>query len=186
MIYRAQDSPAVTFLRLVWESQGHQRGHSYDRINHAMREALAFVIKYGFEFAREDFALLAQHPSNAGFNFGYWCGNDGHMTGESFYRLAVQSKHRYGANPSAALAFEHWKGRTPFLIRRDPKLKTPSRVAVGTSFEWYGERLTCTSFSETGDHLTACSYTTTEGKDCPECGVRREDRQGGVDERAIR
>jgi len=35
----------------------------------------------------------------------------------------------------------------------------------------------------------ACGYSRIglpRGRTCPECGVRREDRQGGVDERAIR
>jgi len=166
---KRSDSPAVRLLRLAWESQGHQRGHSWDRINHAMHDALCMAIRYGFAFKREDFVLIAKQPSEGGFNFGYWCGNNRHMSGEHFYSLAVRGQDRHGANRSAALAFEHWKDRKPFLVRSDPKAKAPSRIAIGVGFRWYDEPVTCTSFSECGTALTACSHTREAYETCKQC-----------------
>ena len=127
------------------------------------------AIKYGFQFQREDFALIARSPGGGGFNFAYWGGSDRHMLGERFYTLAVEGANRYGPNQSAALAFEHWVKRKPYLIRRAPEDKIARRIAIGVRFSWYDELLTCTSFSEDGQSLTACSYKGAEYEYCPKC-----------------
>jgi len=139
-------SPARQLLELVWENQGYQMGHSWGRLNYAMRSAAYLTIKYGLEFHPDDFTTIAKR-----FRIGYWGGKDGHMCGEDFYSLACDPG-RGTSNRSAAISFETWKGRKPFILDRN------KRIAVGTRFKWYGETVLCTSFTEDGEYLVACSY----------------------------
>jgi len=162
-------SPAIKLLRMVWDHEGHQRGHSWDRINHAMAEALSFAIKYGFAFNKGDFEAITRSPDNGGFSFRYWAGSNRHMVGERFYALAVEGNGRYGENMSAAQAFEAWAERKPFLIRRDQDVKTPRRVAIDSRFNWYGTPISVTSFSKNGQSFTACSYENDPVETCKTC-----------------
>ncbi len=137
-------SPAMQLMNLVWMSNGHRMGRSSDRVDHAMREAMCLAIKYGFEFAPGDFAAMSER-------YGASCP-------ESLYKLACQvpsrysAGRRYGCNRSACISFERWKKRKPFI------LDGSQRLSVMAWFEWYGEQVECTSFSEGGEHLVACSY----------------------------
>ncbi len=151
-------SPAIALLRNVWEHHGYGMGHSWERLNAAMSTALSLAIWSGMRFDLDDFKTIAKE-----FNFGYWGGNDRHMSGEMFYLTACNCETRYASgrryppNPSCCLAFESWKDRRPFIVR-SPDKKTGARVAVGARFEWRGEQVECTSFAEDGSRLVACTY----------------------------
>jgi hypothetical protein len=73
------------------------------------------------------------------------------------YALAcgIGNSSREWPNLSAALAYEAWKKRKPFLIR-EPSEKTPKRICEGRRFSWYGQAIKCTSIQ--GDFLVACTY----------------------------
>lgn len=137
-------SPAMQLLETVWVNNGYRMGRSWTRVDCAMNAAMRLAIEYGLEFAVDDFAT-----SEREFGIG----------GEVFYTLACHpprrhsSSHgRYGPNPSACRSFERWKKRKPFIIDGS------QRLAVGAVFEFYGEQVECTSFSENGEHIVACSH----------------------------
>lgn len=137
-------SPAMQLVELVWTSNGHQMGRSSDRVDRAMDAAMRLAIEHGFEFAPGDFAAISREYGIGG--------------AEGLYCLACAPPTRYstgrtyGAKRSACISFERWKQRKPFIIDGS------QRLAVGARFEWYGEQVVCTSFSEDGKHLVACSY----------------------------
>ncbi len=144
-------SPAMQLLDLVWENEGYSMGHSWDRLNQAMSRALSLAICYDFRFDLKDFGEIATKH-----RFGYWGGNDRHMLGEGFYAAACGDT--YGENRSACRSFEKWKQRKPFIF-------DGHRIAIGKEFQWHSRRLWCTSFSEDGQYLTACSYVTDKGEE---------------------
>lgn len=152
---KPEDSPAVQIVRLVVQHEGTGQGKSWDRTNHASLDAIDLAIKYGIPFAPDDFKVLSKHI--------YYSG-----AVEMIYALACGSE-RGRENKSAAIAFEKWTGRKPFLIRQEPNVKSPSRVYVGCEFYWYGERVKVTSFKdpksedESGS-FTACTYKATENE----------------------
>lgn len=147
-------SPAYKFLEHVWENQGHETGHSWQRLNQSMSSALSLAITSQMRFALDDFERIA-----ADFRIGYWGGNDGHMLGEHFYKLACDGTH--GPNMSACLSFEKWKDRKPFLVLRSEREDIKVRVHVGARFEWPDWKakamltVHCTSISQDGKSFTA-------------------------------
>lgn len=102
-------SPAMLLVEHVWGHCGEKGRDSYRTLNASMIDALSLAITSGMQFARDDFTYIANR-----FNFGYWCGNDGHMSGERFYSAACKAD-----NLSAAQSFEAWKGRRPFIVKGD-------------------------------------------------------------------
>lgn len=148
---RKKPSPAITLLTTIWDNQGHQMGHSWERLNHAMCSALHLAIRAGLRFDLTDFATIDES-----FRMGYWGDH------ERCYSIACGFHERHGPNMSAALAYEAWKGRKPFLVLARPRGKVRLRVAVGTDLMWYEHskvlRLECTSFAEDGKSFTACVY----------------------------
>jgi len=152
---KSKDSPALRLLQLVWDEQGHQMGHSWERLNAAMHAATCLAIEYGLRFDVADFQAIDKR-----FRMGYW-------GGEGFYCLACATRgygRCHGPNRSAAIAFETWKGRKPFIIRERPSSPARHRVAIGAGFRWYGQWVTCTSFAKDGLSLIACSYADPERK----------------------
>jgi len=153
-------SAAFRLMELVYDFSCADTGHSWDRINHAMRSSLHTAIQGGLRFNRVDFAMLAERLGS-----GYWLRNDGgNMVGEWFYREALI----YG-NSSAAQSFEAWKRRPPFIVDRiegsdcaysNGHFHVPKtgRLAMGFRFHWAGLVVTVTSFSDDGQSLTACAY----------------------------
>lgn len=156
-------SPAIKLLRMMWDYQGGAKSHSWDRINHSMRDILSLVITSGFRFYQDDFKRIANE-----FRFSYWAGTDGHMWGEGYYSTACGGRDTYGSNISACIAFEKWKERPPYILKTH-RNKSGYRLSIGEQFMWFGERVTVTSFSKDGDYLTACSYDRSEGVRCKEC-----------------
>lgn len=160
-------SPAFQFLHLMYENQGERMGRSKERFNAGMREAAHVAIQYGLHFDIDDVSALAkqQHPSYGDTSI--------YTPDERCYSLACGAE-RGRENPSFCLSYEKWRKRRPFLIA-DPDAKTPTRVYVGRRFDWYGERVTCTSFADVTDDrdgvsFTACSYKPNDYRDEIEVG----------------
>jgi hypothetical protein len=58
-------------------------------------------------------------------------------------------------NLSAAIAFEKYFGRVPWLWAE--KTKTPERLAIGSQFTWQGHLVSVTSFNDGKKSLIACT-----------------------------
>ncbi len=157
-------SPAIQLIDIVWRCEGHQMEHSWRRRNSVMQDVLKLAIIAGLQFNPEDFEIIASSARDGGFDFGFWGGAIGHMLGESFYFLACTGKEYsyqqskpFGPNLSACRSFEAWRKRPPFILIT-PECASGRRLAVDSKFIWKGQEVTCTSFGELGDSITACSY----------------------------
>ncbi len=158
-------SSAIQLVTLVWNKSFSARSHSWAVYNDCLQTALSLAIKSGMEFYPDDFKYISDN-----FNFGYWAGNDGHMQGERYYFEAIRE-----GNTQAALSFEVWKNRKPFIYenishawKSSLKERKQSRVFVNAQFMWHGEKVAVTSFAENGKYFIACSYH--EKKKCGTCG----------------
>ena len=150
-------SPAYTLMAHVWEHSQEATGHSWERLNHAMHDALRLAINAGLTFSLDDFGTIM-----ADFSGSRWILDGG---GEWCYSMAVRT-----GNLSAAKAFEHWKGRKPFVadyVRYSASQdrgkhgvggRQRERLAVRFRFPWKGHQAEVTSFSKDGTYLTACTY----------------------------
>lgn len=110
-----------------------------------MRSALSNAVGSGMKFAPNDLKTIAKN-----FRSSYWMGD-----GEGLYGAACGGE-RGDYNLSAAIAFETWWGRKPWLWSENSK--TPKRLHVGERFTWQGHFLTITSFDDAKQTLTACTY----------------------------
>lgn len=117
-----------------------------------MSAALKLALTAGMKFRPDTFPRIV-----ADFRAYRWIG----ASDEWVYSVAVRDGH-----PSAAVAFEAWKGRLP-IIMTDVRPSSSHggagselaacRVHVGCEFEWRGERVECTSFGKDGA-ASCCSY----------------------------
>ncbi len=151
-----KDTPVVAFLRLAWEQANQKTGHSWHRLNHAMRTALELAIGAGFPFEAADFVVVYGE-----FRGSRWVGAEN----EWVYSFAVSQ-----GNQSAARAWETFKGREPIIgdevddakchdgYQHGGGQKQTGRLHVGCSFLLGAERLKVTSFSRNGQAVIACSY----------------------------
>lgn len=154
-------------------------------MNTAMRKALQLAIGAGFEFVKADFENLSK------FRSGYWIGD----SDEWVYSMAIAE-----GNYSAAVAFEQWKGREPIIADNvDPGERHSSyahmsgkrakeRLHVGCHFEWHGEKVKVTSFTDKGDAV-ACVYHPAEGEYGRESKIKKRytvTRELVIQERAER
>lgn len=57
-----QRTPVIALLNLVWEQTNTATAHSWERLNHAMRNALELAIGAGFPFALEDMQYIMMAP----------------------------------------------------------------------------------------------------------------------------
>lgn len=117
-------SEVIKFLEIAWNNLG----PTYEQVNHGMHDALCICIQYGFTFEPDDFAEIRKR-----FRGGYWMGNStGSHLGEHYYRLACRKDSlraaRPRANRSAAISFEKWAGRKPFIVKGE-------RLAIGSEFQ---------------------------------------------------
>lgn len=150
-------SSVVGLLDQVWSNTNAAVPHSWERLNHAMRNALTLAVGAGFEFQLNDMRYIVEH-----YRSEYWIG----ASFEWIYSQAV----RVG-NLSAAKSYEEYKGRKGFIADDvDPGNDCPGylhrtgqrkreRLAVGCQFPWKGYTVEVTSFAENGDLLIACAYT---------------------------
>lgn len=157
---RYRYSPALKLIAHVAEHQGHQHGKSNIRRDHALDAALRLAITYGLEFQPEDFKKLADWYDGFASPVALMHPEERH------YAMAC-GRERGINNVSAAIAYEKYMDRKPFLVRQSPEVKTPTRVYVGCQFEWHGQPVTCTSFKSDGSKLTACTYK--DGAEKPAC-----------------
>jgi len=155
-------SPVIELLDLVRAKSNMAAGHSWERLNHAMRNALSLAIGAGFKFAPGDVEYVMGN-----YNSGYWIGE----SPEWVYSMAVTV-----GNMSAVTSYETWKGRGPFIAddvepseRSSPYLhgvhaRASERLHVGARFTWAGhERVKVNSFSDDGKHVNAALYEKGDG-----------------------
>lgn len=181
-----KDSPAMQLLDHVWRNEWHGAGRSWERLNSAMKEALALAIDHLFRFNEGDFAEFGDR-----FRFGRWGGADSGGFAEGFYSRACAVHDTFGRshgpNRSACISFEKWKGREPFIYK-DRSCISGVRLACGSRFYWMPDSkagtlpllVTATSFAADGLSLTACTYKDTEGYE------RKIDRRFKITLQALR
>ena len=150
-------SPAITLLDHVWGSVNKATDHSWERLNHAMRDALLLAIGGGFMFEIDDVEWIFGN-----YNSSYWIGE----SDEWIYCEAVAA-----GNMPAIKSYEKCKGREPFIAERvdlphvqndylhgsSPR-RQKERLTVGASFKWQGVEIKVTSFARDQSHAVACSY----------------------------
>jgi hypothetical protein len=153
---KEQLSGAIQLLSATWRHSEKTCKHSWRTLNDAMHTALHLALTSGMEFYEDDFAYMSKE-----FRLGYWCGDL-----EMFYKAAVEVR-----NASAWKAFEHHRGRVPYIFPQalyGTKI-VPVRLVVGAKFRWRDHDVTVTSFKDAGPYLNACSHIRTEREDCPTC-----------------
>lgn len=168
---QTKDTPVRALLRSVWTASDRGTGHSWERINTAMRAALRLAISAGFRFEIGDFDLDEFRP-------GYWMGD-----GEWAYSLAVAE-----GNDGAARAFEHHNLRTPLIakgVTQMPSERTfahksgkrqSERLTVGATFEYLGQQVVVTSIrNEPVTAATCVAYRHGTNKVLRRYSVTKED-----------
>ncbi len=136
------DSPVLAAVSNVYHnSLRSSRPVPWSKLNPALRRQLEASIEDQFKFERNDFLRISKE-----YGFVYWGGIFGNQLGEGFYSLAAIVE-----NISACMSFENWKERSPFFLDHQ-------RIYVGREFQWEGELVRCTSFSENQQNIVACSY----------------------------
>lgn len=147
--------PVQDLLRLVWDNCNEVKGHSWTRLNGSMNAALRLAIESAFKFAPDDFEMAYKS-----FRGERWFGEN---LGERFYTCACEN-----SNKSAAIAYEAFRERKPFIYDED-LCNAPhgggssgGRIYVGRRFAWANEYVTCTSIADDGLSLTACGYDGTD------------------------
>lgn len=147
------ENHVLRVLSEVWGQTNRAIGHSWERLNGAMRAALRLVISAGFEFQGCEFAAIRDRWSP-----GYW------LDIERAYTWAVAAD-----NLSAAKAIEAYLGRRPLIaddvthnhyavmFHHSGDFRKRDRLAVGSWFHWNGEQVKVTSFPD-GESCIACSY----------------------------
>jgi len=148
-------SPTVELLDLVWCNTNAAQGHSWQRLNSSMFQALRLVIEAGFAVTEDDLEHIQQH-----FRFGRWCHEGGF---DRFYSYALGA-----GNLKAAKAIEKHLGRPAFIVD-GPRIpgaqggshgKQRYRVCVGAWFEWQGSQVKVTSIEK--NYFVACRYSEDE------------------------
>lgn len=144
MTNATQDSPAIRFLRMVWDHAQESTGHSWLKLNHALYRTLELAIKSGMTFEVDDFKRIYIE-----FDAGYWIGETGM---ERMYQTAVLYRHN-----TAWAAIERYLGRKPFIVKGaslhvntgdGPAGHGLPRLVEGAEFDWNGERVKVTSFRD--------------------------------------
>ena len=147
----ANKSPAIQVIEMIYRNS--PKSLAWVTLNDCLDSSLRIAIKAGLKFDQNDFAYMTNK-----LGFYHWCGNDGHMSGEGYYSIAVEHK-----NTSCIKSFETWKNRKPFVManvdHRSGATRKKDRLAIGSKFRWKDKGvLTVTSFAADGSHLVACSY----------------------------
>lgn len=138
---RGGDSPALTFVRHLWDHAFGATRKSWRTYNASLNDALRLAVRSGMVFGVDDFSVMSDV-----MNVHYWWG----QTEERFYTLAVESK-----NLTACRAWEKYKDRRPFTA-------AGKRLAVGSELKWNGLPYRLTSFSVDGKEATFCLYSRDE------------------------
>ena len=166
-LVKPKASGAIELIDICWRHNQEVIGHSWQRMNGTMRQALMLAVESGMRFGIDDIRVIYKE-----YRGGYWMGDL-----EGFYRQAG-----FYRNPSAWQAFEAYQKRKPFLWkpavvksyldRGHGQDANPPRLVVGAEFEWKGEKVNVTSFHDGDDpYLTACSREKVGGyESCEKCG----------------
>lgn len=163
------NSEPIKLLQLVWLNANRSTGFSWERLNHAMSEALSLAIGSGMEFYLNDFVYIQKT-----FRFHYW-GTTSPIgtTGEDFYANAIKVN-----NTSAIQAYEEYAERGPYIMDsvsvggtwycHGGGTRKRSRVFMGCWVSWKGEQRKITSITK--DYIIACAYhPKPEAKRCKKC-----------------
>lgn len=155
-------SAVIELLDLIWSNANDGTAHSWERLNHAMRDALSLAVGAGLTFAEGDVRYILSH-----YHTGRWIGE----SDEWVYRDAVAV-----GNMSAVKSFEEAKGREPFIVERvnlnihtngymhgGGGTRQKERLVVGAAFKWQGVDVRVTSFADDQSHIVACSYKKVKG-----------------------
>jgi hypothetical protein len=162
------ESRVIQLMSALWGGSQVATGHSWLRLNQGLHDGLFLAIRIGLKFEENDLEEISKR-----FRGGYWFG----CNFESFYTVAVV----YG-NSSAWKAYEHWKGRKPYILKPakvrerfgggGQGINNPPRLVVGAEFIWNNEWVKVTSFNDTLGYMVAQSYTQNESKSCGKCGYQ--------------
>lgn len=149
-----KESGALQLVRLVWDHNREGTGHSWQRLNGSMHEAVRLAIHAGMKFDEGDFNAMYEQ-----FRGQYWFGSgDGSAMGEHFYTLAVEMD-----DVSACQSFEHY-------AKREPYIWDGRRLAVGSVIEWGGtdaatiKSVAATVTSIQPQRIVACTYDHSGGR----------------------
>jgi hypothetical protein len=152
------DSAPIQFLQLIWDNASKAGGDSWRRYNASLSSGLSLAITSGMKFGSGDFTIISER-----YRPEYWMrlGSD---DGEGYFREAVLNN-----NVSAAVAFEKWQDREPFIcngIRTSDGnyFEGERRLFIGAWFNWNGERVCATKFVPEKDSIRACSYVQEKGE----------------------
>ena len=113
------DSRPMQLLSCVWLGRNVALGHSWERVNVSMRDALCLAISSGMRFEREDWENMAKWRPR------FW------RRTEDMYSRAV-----FIGNRSAAITMERSLGRKPFIVD-NANGRARDRVAVGSRLLWH-------------------------------------------------
>lgn len=162
---KAPKSAVIELLEVVWANANRATGHSFERLNHAMRNAMEMAIGAGFVFAEKDMERIASD-----FGWGHWCGE----SSEWVYSLAIQV-----GNMSAIREYERWKVREPFIATKvttsersgayvhGSGTRDKERLHVGCEFMWQGHKVVVNSFAKDSAYVNVGAYKkvkTTNGR----------------------
>ena len=154
-----KDTPVQQLLKLVWTNANSSTGHSWERLNNALRSTVSLAISSGMEWTENDYALIFEGK----YRPSYW------LDTEHMYRRACME-----ANTSAVASIEAYLNRPPFICDDVRYPRWPNtfahiasgvkrgRVFIGASFSWKGDQVTVTSFADDQLSFTACSYKPNE------------------------
>lgn len=119
MEYEIKDkSKALEIIERVWH---YENSTSYLQLNNLMQKAMQLTIEMNLKFNKEDFDYIFNTKRGS-----RWFGvsRNGRTQGENFYSLACK------INNSAAISFEYWAKRKPFILN-EKKLHEGSLVFYG-------------------------------------------------------
>jgi hypothetical protein len=152
---KTEVSSAIQLLDLVWGNTNKATSHSWERLNHSMRESLSMAIGAGFLFAEDDIQYVFRH-----YNSGRWLGD----SQEWIYSEAIKAE-----NKSAIASYEKIKNRVGLIadgvtlgnsryLHSSCSTRQRERLFVGAEFTWRGVKVKVTSFADDQSYVNACSY----------------------------
>lgn len=145
----ARKSPARILIEHLLK---HISRKSHQTADWAESEVVSLAIKAGLKFDPDDLIELCKQD-----RWTPWL----NRPTERHYALAAGSDRGVG-NTSFCVAYERMINRKPFTFAWETV--TRQRIYEGARFWWQGLTVTCTSFAQNGEHLTAVTYKPGAGK----------------------
>lgn len=142
---KTEDTAVLQFVKIAWQYAG-GNPHSWERFNQEVRE-VCHIAAASFPWKPLDVDKIKE--------IGNWrscvAGCLGANGWEGMYTVAVTHN-----NVSAWTEMERFFKRTP-IIADNVDSRKRSRICVGSSFPWKGEKVKVTSFNKDG-LAVCCSY----------------------------